>query len=413
MDPRAGLRRKPQFLELEARARKGTPKKTGLSYNPLRVLFDPMHVKMAQQMREGAREQTQRIIVEQKRQHDVRDFASQTGVDIDMAANLMPRKSESEPDSDSLRKWDDADMMGPAYDDDDDDDDDPGGGGGPGGMGGGLGGYAARILINPAASSSQPEAEPRTGNAGTLDEFARRGPGPPPPPSAGISYREAVEVKAEVDALRTELQRQTQRQIMAEEIRRGMQVKNPVKEIIREIHHVPQPQAYPVPFPVQTVNTNQLMEAAKRSGVDVGMLTEKLAISRAQLAEALSKKPAEMSVEASSSGPPPPPPPPRGRVLRSRSPPGKPKMNPIAEVPAVSIPTRPLSKGSEPPEKRGRPECFQWLPPAYHQGVQVSQVQLTMDRRVNRAEKSQKKCLDSPVLPVQLIMVHRVNRVRM
>ena len=64
-------------------------------------------------------------------------------------------------------------------------------------MGGGLGGYAARILIKPAAPSSQPEAEPRTGNAGTLDEFQRRGPGPPPPPAAGISYREAVEVKAE------------------------------------------------------------------------------------------------------------------------------------------------------------------------------------------------------------------------
>ena len=120
MDPRVGLRRKPQFFELEARARKGTPKTSGLSYNPLRVLFDPMHVKMAQQMREGAREQTQRIIVEQKRQHDLRDFASQTGVDINMAANLMG-KSESEQDSDSLRKWDDADMMGPAYDDDDDD----------------------------------------------------------------------------------------------------------------------------------------------------------------------------------------------------------------------------------------------------------------------------------------------------
>ena len=131
MDPRTGLRRKPQFLELEARARKGTFKPTGLSYNPLRVLFDPLHVKMAQTMGEEAREQTQRIIVEQKRQHDLRDFASQTGVDIDMAANLMG-KSESEQASDR-RKWDDADMMAPAYDDDDDDD--PGGGGGPGGYG--------------------------------------------------------------------------------------------------------------------------------------------------------------------------------------------------------------------------------------------------------------------------------------
>ena len=48
MDPRSGLRRVPQFAEMEAKARKGNPNIKALTYNPLRVLFDPMHVKMAQ-----------------------------------------------------------------------------------------------------------------------------------------------------------------------------------------------------------------------------------------------------------------------------------------------------------------------------------------------------------------------------
>ena len=65
-DPRSGLRRRPQFAEMEARARKGTPNVTGLTYDPIRVLFDPLHVKMAQEMREGAQAHTQRLIVEQE-----------------------------------------------------------------------------------------------------------------------------------------------------------------------------------------------------------------------------------------------------------------------------------------------------------------------------------------------------------
>ena len=88
MDPRVGLRRRPQFTELEARARKGNPKITGLSYDPLRVLFDPLHVKMAQELGEQAREQTQRIIVERRRQHDVQDFASQTGIDPSLVEEI-------------------------------------------------------------------------------------------------------------------------------------------------------------------------------------------------------------------------------------------------------------------------------------------------------------------------------------
>ena len=83
-DPRSGLRRRPQFSELEAKARKGAPKPAGLSYNPLRVLFDPLHVKMAQELGEEAREQTQRLVDVKRRQDDERIFTSRTGVDLSL-----------------------------------------------------------------------------------------------------------------------------------------------------------------------------------------------------------------------------------------------------------------------------------------------------------------------------------------
>ena len=342
-DPRIGLRRRPQFSELEARARKGKPKITGLSYDPLRVLFDPLHVKMAQELGEQAREHTQRMIAEQRRQHDVREFASQTGLDPAFAEEIPSEMFDLE----EPRKDDDADMD-PLDGGKDDDDDDQGGGGGshyP------RGGGAVQMLVNPR--EEDPETSRPTGGTGQMTDYQQRGQGPPPPPpSAGIAYREAVEVKAELEALRQELARQAQRQAVAEEIRKGMQVKNPAKEIIREIHHVPQPYAVPQPVPMPSVNTNQLMEAAKQTGVDIGMLTEKLAVSRAQLAEALRKPEPEVSVASSSNQPPPPPPPP-GRAPRSRSPP-RAKAAPPTPEPTTAA-TRALSGGSQPPEKRGRP----------------------------------------------------------
>ena len=98
-DPRAGLRRRPQFSELEARARNGNPKIVGLSYDPLRVLFDPLHVKMAQAMGEEAKEQTKRIIVEQRRQQDVRTFASETGIDPETAEMFVPPMDDAGSES--------------------------------------------------------------------------------------------------------------------------------------------------------------------------------------------------------------------------------------------------------------------------------------------------------------------------
>ena len=359
MDPRVGLRRRPQFTELEARARKGNPKITGLSYDPLRVLFDPLHVKMAQELSEQAREQTQRIIVERRRQHDVQDFASQTGLDPNLVEKIPDDFFEEEleeepppPPWSKRKKY--IDEVTPIFDrkDDDDDDDQP-----PPPPAPGSG--AIRMLVNP--KKPDPETDRPTGGTGSLMDYQQRGQGPPPPPpSAGMAYREAVEVKAELEALRQELARQAQRQSVADEIRKGMQVKNPVKEVIREIHRVPQPYAVPQPVPVPAINTNQLMEAAKQTGVDIGMLTEKLAVSRAQLAEALRKPEPEVSVAASSNQPPPPPPG-GGKAQRSRSPPRAKPAPPPAE-PAPTGTTRALSGGSQPPEKR-RPEVFSMATP--------------------------------------------------
>ena len=347
-DPRIGLRRRPQFSELEARARKGNPKITGLSYDPLRVLFDPLHVKMAQELGEQAREHTQRMIAEQRRQHDVREFASQTGLDPAFAEAIPSEMFDLE----EPRKDDDADMD-PLVKGKDDDDDDQGGEG-PSNM---TKLRQMMFKLGVSTRKEDPETSRPTGGTGQMTDYSStgyqygQGP-PPPPPSAGIAYREAVEVKAELEALRQELARQAQRQTVAEEIRRGMQAKNPAKEIIREIHHVPQPYAVPQPVPMPSVNTNQLMEAAKQTGVDIGMLTEKLAVSRAQLAEALRKPEPEVSVASSSNQPPPPPPPP-GRAPRSRSPP-RAKAAPPTPEPTTAA-TRALSGGSQPPEKRGRP----------------------------------------------------------
>ena len=282
------------------------------------------------------------------------------------------------PEKDDDADLEDTDMFGG----DDDDDDNP-----PPGPGGGGGRVADPESEIPAAGNlSRNDGSLFVDDASRGPKGRRRDGGSPPPPSAGIAYREAVEVKAELDALRQELQRQAQSQAMAEEIRRGMQVRTPVKELIREIHQV-QPIPVPTAIPVPAFNTNQLMEAAKKAHVDIGMLTEKLAISRAQLAEAISRKPPAQEVSASSpsGGPPPPPaggavrgdrsrsgpkpevvassssmpppPPPASRMARSRSPPGA--LPPPPPPPEASMAaTRALSGGSQPPEKRGRPETI-------------------------------------------------------
>ena len=205
-DPRAGLRRRPQFSELEAKARKGNPKLVGLSYDPIRVLFDPLHVKMAQELGEQARAQTQNLIDVKSRQDDERLFTSRTGLDPASAAVIREAaEPEAEqngsdppppPEPKSKRKKDDDAEMEPVVVEDDDKPDDKGGGGSR--IGRGLTGFAGQMLLNP--TQPQPEGEPSL-DTGTMMDYQKRGPPPPPPPSAGMAFREAVEVQAELHAL--------------------------------------------------------------------------------------------------------------------------------------------------------------------------------------------------------------------
>ena len=213
-DPRKGLRRRPDMEELIQRMNSNAPKIQGLTYAPLRILFDPLHVKMAEQLRDERKDQTAQLMDHRRAEADRRAMASETGIPPD-DLDWMDLGGDDKPDDDDDTNFpdnDDFDTGGGGGSDDFDDDfqwNDLGGGKG-GGRGGG--GFRRRRRRDP--------------NQRSLDDFFGRGPPPPGAPTAGVAYRESIEVQQELQALRAEMARMAQQQAIAEEIRRGNQVRS-------------------------------------------------------------------------------------------------------------------------------------------------------------------------------------------
>ena len=106
--------------ELIQRMNTEAPKIKGLTYAPLRILFDPLHVKMAEQLRDETQAQTARLMDHRRNEADRRAMASQTGIppeDLDW----MDLGSDDKPsDDDDDTNFPDNDDFGGGGDDDDD-----------------------------------------------------------------------------------------------------------------------------------------------------------------------------------------------------------------------------------------------------------------------------------------------------
>ena len=77
--------------ELIVRMNTNAPKIKGLTYAPLRILFDPLHVKMAEQLRDERKAQTAQLMDHRRNEADRRAMASQTGIppeDLDWMNSL-------------------------------------------------------------------------------------------------------------------------------------------------------------------------------------------------------------------------------------------------------------------------------------------------------------------------------------
>ena len=69
--------------ELIERMNSNAPKIQGLTYAPLRILFDPLHVKMAEQLRDETKAQTVRLMDHRREEADRRAMASEAGIPPD------------------------------------------------------------------------------------------------------------------------------------------------------------------------------------------------------------------------------------------------------------------------------------------------------------------------------------------
>ncbi len=89
-DPRNGLQRRytmDEILELHGGRNRIVP----ISYDALRMLRDPLYVKMAQTLSHESSDQTARILAQIERVNAMRALASKTGVPMDQLEELTRR----------------------------------------------------------------------------------------------------------------------------------------------------------------------------------------------------------------------------------------------------------------------------------------------------------------------------------
>ena len=304
MDPRQGLQRRYD-LETILELHKGKPKVQGLSYDALRILKDPLYVKMGQELKDESQDQHNRRLLEEMRINESRRFASQN----DLPHDFM----------DGFDNGGDDDMGRP-----------------PPPPPGGRGPPPPETFdedVDRDASMDPPVASPPAGyrqrpmtESATMTDFP---PPPPPAPDSAMApnstlFRSNVEIQAELAALRQEMQKKDKHETVIREVRQGISQPNPIKEVVREFHQVIHPpQLIQTPVPYDNPALIAALEQAMMRNTNLEKIASQMGLSLEQIAQILSqkdKKPPEMVSASSSSGqPPPPPPPPPARVQRSRS----------------------------------------------------------------------------------------------
>ncbi len=194
----------------------------------------------------------------------------------------------------------------------------------------------------------------------TSDSFKRPPPDDPPPPTKlramaspnAQAYAQNLQLQAEIQGIREEMQRQSKQQQIAQEVQNRLIAANtnPRTEIIRELQTIIQPT---VPLPQAPPQHNDLMTAFEQAMANqnhaLGKTLERMGMSMAEFVEHMKekdKKPVEDPVVVSS-GQPPPPPPPAPTLVRekSRSRSARPQEFTIA-TPRAQPPTREASLAS-------------------------------------------------------------------
>ena len=308
MDPRQGLQRRYD-LETILELHKGKPKVQGLSYDALRILKDPLYVKMGQELKDESQDQHNRRLLEEMRINESRRFASQ---------NDLPH--------DFMDEFDDG-----KGDDDDDMNENPGGGGG---------GDTPPPPPPPSGSDGRNEdtfkrlSRPGVGRLKDTTGVSRAdGQDPPPPappaPDSAMAanstlFRSNLEIQAELAALRQEMQKKDKHETIIREVRQGISQPNPIKEVVKEFHQViHSPQLIQTPVPYDNPVLIAALEQAMMRNTNLEKIASQMGLSLEQIAQILAQKdkkpPPEMVSVSSSSQPPPPPPPPPTRVQRSRT----------------------------------------------------------------------------------------------
>ena len=300
-DPRAGLQRRYD-LETILELHKGKPKIQGLSYDALRILKDPLYVKMGQELKDESQGQHNRILLEEMRMNDLRRFASQN----DLPRDFMDGFDDGKGDDDMGRPPPPPGPgRGPPPDFDEDVDGDAS--------------MDPPVASPPAGYRQRPMTE-----SATMTDFP---PPPPPAPDSAMApnstlFRSNVEIQAELAALRQEMQKKDKHETVIREVRQGISQPNPIKEVVREFHQVIHPpQLIQTPVPYDNPALIAALEQAMMRNTNLEKIASQMGLSLEQIAQILSqkdKKPPEMVSASSSSGQPPPPPPP-ARVQRSRS----------------------------------------------------------------------------------------------
>ena len=278
-DVRKGLQRRYD-LETIIELHKGVPKIQGLNYDALTMLRNPLYVKMGQDLRLESQEQTQRILSHTEQANNIRQLSSNK----DLSHDLLKEINTSDN--------------------------------------------------NDMDTSDQPPDQPSSNNEPNINQrFQSNEEQDSPDPASKMApnsslFRSNIAIQAELYALRQEMQKRERHESVIQEVRNNfVQNTNPIKEIVKEIHHViHQPPPIPVvpqtnPILIQTPvqdNTHliQVLEQALARNQNLEQLASQMGLSLQQITQLLAHKdkpkPDEiMTSYSSSSGYPPPPPPPR------------------------------------------------------------------------------------------------------
>jgi len=342
-DPRDGLQRRytlDEILELNGGKHRIHP----LNYDALKVIRDPLYVKMGQTLSEANTDQNERILSELQKINNTRSLTSATGVPWDQLEALLKKLMGGFP------------TMDPMDTDEDETGDGSGSGNGqpppppgqpPGPSGGGS-------MPEPG---EEPEGrDPPRQLDGTLGPFVdenRSNRRPPPGPAASALFRNNIELEAQIHELSQEMKKRSQQDTVIREVRQGISQPDPVREIVREFREV----LIPTPIPVvpprednsaliaalqQAMRHNQDLAAfASHMGMSMTQLVELMRAQGLERAKSDVRKPEEPVQVTQSSQPPPPPPPPPALVREARSRSTKPETQPVAKPEAQPVPARP------------------------------------------------------------------------